>query len=180
MASFRPPLCCVCGLYRPNISTGWLCAGCYARHPELQRPFREWPQWAKALKNAEQNRRRDAVRAYKNAEPLKGARLPSWLLELNSDPAHASWRDRQRQVVRAGIARLGLEDQVVLRMRFFEDATEQAIANALAVSQPTAHRMIGRALIRLGKQLGATDAALEGVSEDYGLTNFQNILVERE
>ena len=52
------PRCCICE--KPLAGTDWVCTDCAAQWA-LDRPFSEWPRWAKLLKKHEQ-RERDEIR----------------------------------------------------------------------------------------------------------------------
>ena len=51
--------CMICGLALNN--GAWVCISC-ERAYELDKPFTQWPAWAKALKDEEQKRRRHNAR----------------------------------------------------------------------------------------------------------------------
>ena len=47
----------------------WVCADC-AKAFELDRPFGDWPEWARQAKRDEQRERHDNRRWEQNTEPL--------------------------------------------------------------------------------------------------------------
>lgn len=74
------------------------------------------------------------------------------------DPSERSGYDtaEARVMLRPVLARLGDRDRRIVRLRFFEDRTQQQIAHALGVTQTQISKLLARILHGLRQELGAT------------------------
>lgn len=99
----------------------------------------------------------DASRAYR-ARPLTRPNGEDGDIESTdlSDDDLALVRSENRVVVDQLLARLGKRDQLILRMRFFEEMTQLEIAERLGVSQMQVSRLLNRVLTQLRDEAAET------------------------
>jgi RNA polymerase sigma-B factor len=74
--------------------------------------------------------------------------------ELLRDPDDSRAAAEARIVLAPVVRRLSERDRTVLRLRFFEDMTQQEIAQAIGVTQTQVSRVLGRIFEVLREELG--------------------------
>lgn len=77
-------------------------------------------------------------------------------------------RQRTEQALARAIATLGTEDQVILRMRFWEDVRVADIARALDLPQKSLYRRLERALRQVRQELLATGMSRDDIKSLLG------------
>jgi RNA polymerase sigma factor (sigma-70 family) len=74
--------------------------------------------------------------------------------EISHNPLEDLIRGEEIEALEAGFARMDPNIEMAVKMRFYEDATFEQIANAFGVSNPTAAAMVKRGLIALREAIG--------------------------
>jgi RNA polymerase sigma-70 factor (ECF subfamily) len=109
-------------------------------------PFRPW--LLQIVVNEARNRRRAAGRRAGLALRLAGEP------ELESSAEAATLADEERRTLRAAVAELREEDQLVIAARYFLGLSEAEAATALGWRRGTVKSRLSRALGRLREQMG--------------------------
>ena len=158
---YRDNLCCVCAVYRPKFPTGWLCAGCYAKHPELQPDASQWPGWARECKRKEKKARREARRLARGG--LDGA--------LGEPITPGRWKAHSvenRIITRDAASHLAPEDARILRLYFGKQKNQAEIGRILGMNQSKVSRALDRAEIVQGLELVSAPYEFDALVDRWG------------
>jgi len=113
-------LCSVCG---KRISPRfWVCASCRGAH-DLNRPYREWPQWAKAAREDERARRKDELQYSDHEEQQEDVDEVWKLLAPNEGDQFYEWTQAPPDD-RVSHLRTRLDHDAVTRMPYGPYPTE--------------------------------------------------------
>jgi RNA polymerase sigma factor (sigma-70 family) len=104
--------------------------------------------------------------------PIQDFGLSS-LADLASGPATALGKQQRRELLRDGLARIPLDDQIALELSYFEGLSTRELAGVLEIPENTVRSRLSRAREKLRVVLAEL-----GTSEEVSLVESQ--LVERE
>jgi RNA polymerase sigma-70 factor (sigma-E family) len=90
---------------------------------------------------------------------VPAADLPEWRLESRGDDAV-----EDHLVLQRALQQLGRRQRAVLVLRYFEDLSEQQVADVLGISLGTVKSQAHRELVRLREAFGGFEPVLEGGS----------------
>jgi RNA polymerase sigma-70 factor (sigma-E family) len=90
---------------------------------------------------------------------VPAAELPEWRLDSRDDDAI-----EDHMVLQRALQEIGRRQRAVLVLRYYEDLSEQQVADALGISLGTVKSQAHRGLTRLREAFGGLEAALGGGS----------------
>ena len=104
------------------------------------------------------------------AEPLTGAPAPSQADDLVAGAEAVEQRDAADRALRTALGRLSPEEQVILRLHYWEGLSVADVARALGLEQKPLYRRIERALATLRRHLekcGVTREAAQALLAEW-------------
>jgi RNA polymerase sigma factor (sigma-70 family) len=110
------------------------------------------------------------VRARRPSEQIDV--LQSSLAQLGTGVETALDRKQRGQLLRAGLARIPLDDQIALELAYFEQLSTRELAAVLEIPENTVRSRLSRARAKLRVELAAL-GLVAGGSVDEGLRGFQ-------
>jgi RNA polymerase sigma-70 factor (ECF subfamily) len=91
------------------------------------------------------------------------------LVDLRTGPATHAARGQRRELLREGLARIPLDDQIALELAYFEGLSTAEIADVLEIAENTVRSRLSRARDKLRAVLAALAPAEEAALAESGL-----------
>jgi RNA polymerase sigma factor (sigma-70 family) len=98
----------------------------------------------------------------------------SSLVDLAPGPLTEVTRRERRELLRAGLARIPLDDQIALELAYFEDLSMRELAGVLEIEENTARSRLARARERLRAALAEVGTAAEAADAESQLITPQD------
>lgn len=126
---------------------------------DAERPFRPW--LLRIVANTARNDRR--ARGRRAALATRAASQAAAGVRVAVTPEDAIVDAEERRMVLEALSSLGAADRLVVALRYFEDLTEEEMAEVLGVRQGTVKSRLSRAMVRLRRNYLALVAVVVAV-----------------